>query len=630
MTREDHLKFCKLCLNRKFNPKLGLVCSLTDKIADFENECEHFERDESVKEKIEDVEERSTTEILSELSDETKEKLRYYQDLSYSIIGGFFVSMICAVIWAAITVSMEYQIAYMAIGVGLVVGLAVRYLGAGIDPIFGFIGALYALLGCLLGNLFSQIGFFAEAQGMDYFSVMMLLNAESIIDIYLDTFGPMDLIFYGIAIFEGYKFAFRHIPSNVNELEDLKPANSNMRLPLVMVCFILISFLSYNLSKGISGEQTFYYESGKLLSNGEFVNGVENGEWMYFYENGVPQAIANYDNGRAKGTWQWFDENGNKAKQGDYLNGLAHGLWMNYHENGNLRDSTNYSSGRLNGEYKSYYENTQLSQSGLYKRDRQEGNWRTFHENGTKSSEGVCKNGEMSNLWKFWSDDGKLTQELNYKDKNQFEIISSWDINGNQIVINGNGSFESYYPNKKLAYFGKLVGRKKIGVWKTLFQNGNLKEEGMFEGDKYRVINLWSLEGEQLIKNANGDYLTHFEDSNKLAEKGNIVDGLKNGIWKIYHLNSIVMQDESNYNMGKLEGRHMTYYQNGNIAVEGDFIEDKKDGTWNWYYESGSLQCSVGYLNDKKNGSQIFYSESGFEAKEEVYENGELISETML
>ncbi|WP_445749881.1 hypothetical protein [Polaribacter sp.] len=45
MKREEHLKFCKVCLNREFNYNKGLLCGLTNKLADFENECKNFEKD---------------------------------------------------------------------------------------------------------------------------------------------------------------------------------------------------------------------------------------------------------------------------------------------------------------------------------------------------------------------------------------------------------------------------------------------------------------------------------------------------------------------------------------------------------------------------------------------------------
>ena len=40
MEREEHLKFCSVCTNRSFNPKVGVTCGLTEQIADFEGNCE--------------------------------------------------------------------------------------------------------------------------------------------------------------------------------------------------------------------------------------------------------------------------------------------------------------------------------------------------------------------------------------------------------------------------------------------------------------------------------------------------------------------------------------------------------------------------------------------------------------
>ena len=48
--RSQHLQFCSVCKNRKETPDLGIVCQLTDKWADFEDSCEHFEKDAAVME----------------------------------------------------------------------------------------------------------------------------------------------------------------------------------------------------------------------------------------------------------------------------------------------------------------------------------------------------------------------------------------------------------------------------------------------------------------------------------------------------------------------------------------------------------------------------------------------------
>lgn len=90
----------------------------------------------------------------------------------------------------------------MAVGVGFLVGFAVRFGGKGIDPIFGYLGAILSLLGCLLGNLFSAMGFFAEVQSVSFFDVLGGLNVSLAVELLKVTFPPMDILFYGIAVYE--------------------------------------------------------------------------------------------------------------------------------------------------------------------------------------------------------------------------------------------------------------------------------------------------------------------------------------------------------------------------------------------------------------------------------------------
>jgi antitoxin component YwqK of YwqJK toxin-antitoxin module len=47
MNRSDQLKYCTTCLNKKFNPLKGLVCGLTEEIADFDPKCNDYKPDGS-------------------------------------------------------------------------------------------------------------------------------------------------------------------------------------------------------------------------------------------------------------------------------------------------------------------------------------------------------------------------------------------------------------------------------------------------------------------------------------------------------------------------------------------------------------------------------------------------------
>ena len=209
MTREQHLKFCEKCTNRRLDMKVGLLCNLTGEMADFEDECKYFKLDEAVIEKIDNTKEVEHTNVLGKLSEKKLEKLKSEQKFLKAILTGIIVGIIGAILWGTITVITEFQIGYMALAIGAGVGFSMRFIGKGIDQVFGVSGGIIALLSCLLGNFFSIVGFVANLEGLGYFETLTLFDYSQLIPIMTETFSPMDLLFYAIAAYEGYKFSFR-------------------------------------------------------------------------------------------------------------------------------------------------------------------------------------------------------------------------------------------------------------------------------------------------------------------------------------------------------------------------------------------------------------------------------------
>ncbi len=158
---------------------------------------------------MEEKESLNYKEVSVKLSERDILKFKSEQNLPRAIIVGAIVAVAGAILWGAITVLTQFQIGYMAIAIGAGVGFSMRFAGKGIDLIFGVLGALFAVLSCLLGNFFSVIGFIANLEGLGYYQTLTLFDYSQLIPIMKGTFNPIDLLFYGIAAFEGYKFAFR-------------------------------------------------------------------------------------------------------------------------------------------------------------------------------------------------------------------------------------------------------------------------------------------------------------------------------------------------------------------------------------------------------------------------------------
>ena len=138
---------------------------------------------------------------------------REEQSLTLAIFGGLLASVVAAIIWAAITYATSYQIGFMAIGVGVLVGYAVNYFGKGMTVTFGVVGAAFALFGCLFGNLLTDFIVLSQQEDSSIGLVLgaYLSSPVIIVEIMKETFSPIDLLFYAIAIFQGFKLSYGHL-----------------------------------------------------------------------------------------------------------------------------------------------------------------------------------------------------------------------------------------------------------------------------------------------------------------------------------------------------------------------------------------------------------------------------------
>ncbi len=127
-----------------------------------------------------------------------------------AVAGGAAAAFVGAMIWALITVMTSFQIGWMAIGVGALVGFAVKFFGRSTDQTFGFIGAGLSLFGCAIGNLMAACAFISsDPRNAGFISVLFdaLGSPGTAARIMGASFHPLDILFYIFAITTGYKVA---------------------------------------------------------------------------------------------------------------------------------------------------------------------------------------------------------------------------------------------------------------------------------------------------------------------------------------------------------------------------------------------------------------------------------------
>jgi antitoxin component YwqK of YwqJK toxin-antitoxin module len=553
-----------------------------------------------------------------------EEKMRSYQSIPYALIGGFVLSVFAAYLWALVAIGSGYQTGIMAIVVGVIVGVGVRYFGAGFDPIFSVIGGGYALLSCLLGSIFSEVGYSMNQEGLGLMQVLSFLNFESIVLIVVDSFSLMDLVFYGIAIYEGIGLSRRSLEPNTDPSDSLEPEFSSLRGPLIGTISIVLfcGLVYYTLQE--SSASTYYHETGEKMSIGAYSSGYEDGEWEYFYKNGQTESKGSYENGKQIGEWNNYYENSQLASTSNFENGLESGRCIAYYENGNTMTVWNSAKGRLNGPFEYYYESGKLSYKGTYKNDKVDDKWEYYYENGNKSSEGGYKDGEDIGKWTYWYESGKLKEILEHENSEDFKIIEAYNINGNATVKDGTGNYSYFNEDGSVSSTGAVKEGKKIGLWKIYDSNGKLEEEGEFVGNIFKIENAWNSKG-QHVKNGTGIYKTYSEHSGNLLQSGEIRNGLKIGEWIYYYDSLQIPMVKTDYVDGLINGEIVQYHENGKTSVTAKYKNDNPHGVSAWYDEYEMKTAEVNFVNGKKEGVQSFWNGNGILIKEEVYENGELI-----
>ena len=442
MNQRERLAICTKCINRKLDYDHGYICGLTGRVADFQVSCKDYVRDERVTDDLklrtkdrpfvplfdlvpvraEQQTRKKTAKYKGarpgttrtgttrpgttrpgaarpdavekeavkgkKFSDVARKKLRRYQNFLYALIGGLLITAIAALGWAFITAWTGYQGVYMALGVGLIVGLAVRFFGAGFNRIFGILAALLALAGSLLGYYLSRFGFPEEIELASILSIPDLLKPELMFNDIRDSFVPLDLVFYGLAVVLAYLLAIRRINSRKRtRLEHISykgaPALYWLRLPLILVLILVPAYYGYTLTGQDTGKlQTLYYDSGTKMSEGVLMNDMQTGEWTSWHENGNIKSTGYYVEGLKDSLWQLYDESGILTGTGMYDNDVENGTWVHYYPEGVVSDSGTYLDGMKEGLWKFYNETGSLEYTVNYKAGNMHGETTLYSPSG--------------------------------------------------------------------------------------------------------------------------------------------------------------------------------------------------------------------------------------------------------
>jgi antitoxin component YwqK of YwqJK toxin-antitoxin module len=192
------------------------------------------------------------------------------------------------------------------------------------------------------------------------------------------------------------------------------------------------------------GKWKFFYDDGKIKSEGNFVHDKREGKWLYYFNSGMTEQIGNYKNGKPHGQWIWYYENqklrrtgefdngyekgfyyelseeGDTLSRGSYLVGFKTGEWM-YHVN-DYKEIGNYVSGKKEGLWKHYYDDGTIQYEGQYVEDFPDGKHKTYFPDGSIKLIAFYSAGNKENKWKEYDKEGNLVVITEYKGGKKYRI----------------------------------------------------------------------------------------------------------------------------------------------------------------------------------------------------------------
>jgi antitoxin component YwqK of YwqJK toxin-antitoxin module len=385
---------------------------------------------------------------------------------------------------------------------------------------------------------------------------------------------------------------------------------------LLFVCFALI--LRSQDKINTNGLNRFYYENGKLSSEGLMRDGKPDGYWKTFNENGTIKSEGNRKDFKLDSVWTFYSDSGfvilkitylegkkngirttylpDEIIEENFVNDVKQGYSYTYYTDGKIWREVNYIDGLEEGVGKEYANSDRRVIKLIYykkgfitdieninrvdKAGMMQGNWKEFYEEGNIKWEGEYKNDLKHGYFKEYSKEGNLITTQKYVDgilQEEVAELAKLDIK------------TEYYPNGKPKIVASYKNNVPEGVRREYSVDGEIVAGYIFRSG--------TLIGEGIINEA----------------------GIKHGLWKEYFPNG-TLKEEGIYDKGNRTGEWRFYHPNGQLEQIGSYNkEGKEDGIWTWYYATGSLLREDNYFNGKNDGHSVEYDEFGLVVAEGDY-----------
>ncbi|GAB3234346.1 hypothetical protein GCM10027346_23130 [Hymenobacter seoulensis] len=395
------------------------------------------------------------------------------------------------------------------------------------------------------------------------------------------------------------------------------------------------------------GVEELYARSGRVQERSQYQNDQQNGLYELFYEHGQLKRAGNYKEGSTQGTWRQYYPSGQLSEEYNLLGTDLHGWtrsysstgkltqerWLEYNRplfvtsfdstgkvvdridvqpttktftahyangkprtesgwlcydlqgtdkrlypNGKLESSVEQERGNRQGLYRSYHPLTgKVTEEGNYRQGKTEGEWKGYYASGALRYKGIMRSGLQEGEWQYYTETGQLEGTAQY---------TGGELDGASKMYNQLG--ELLY--EKVFAAGELLGYRGLGA------------DGKPAGEIKPLGNLTT-------SFANG----------KPAASETYQKGLLSGAKTYYYSSGQVYRKSQNNPDGQLTGHLVTYYPNGKVQEDENYIFDELHGRNRYYRPDGTLEREENYRYGEKYGPTVYFDSKGKPLRTDIY-----------
>ncbi|MFN2396423.1 MAG: hypothetical protein ABR597_12130 [Bacteroidales bacterium] len=197
------------------------------------------------------------------------------------------------------------------------------------------------------------------------------------------------------------------------------------------------------------------------------------------------------------------------------------------------------------------------------------------------------------------------------------------------------GTWRGYFSSGSVRYEGNFVDDEPTGTFRYFYPEEQLRAELIHESGKEAVAATFYHRNSEVL--GKGNYVNRemhgkwlfYNEQGVLVSEHEYKNGMNHGIWKVFYPDDTIAEKET-WENGAKNGRFERYYPDGSVYMVANYENDLLNGTYELYFPNGNLLVKGEYVDNLNEGRWVYYIEEGDVRKTVIYENGEVIDETIL